>query len=417
MKQEYPLIKPRLIRMAATAALIAALVAPASALAQAGAAKAAPTAPSAIYSFGAVQPDAADPKDSLTYVNGLFFGRASGTTQVGGLGAIFHFGVSTDVPPQITGYTIDHLFTGRPGDGANPRHDAMTPVSVGGQGLMLFGTTFAGGAHNNGTIFEIGDDGTGYNLLYSFHTHGGIHSHSCFVEENGVLYGATAGGGAHRNGVIFSVKPDGSGYKALYSFAKKTGSQPHGRLTLSAAGDQLYGMTKKGGAKNLGVVFQIDISGKHYTGLHDFTGSTSDGASTQHGYLVLDGSTLYGMTTKGGQHNLGVVFSIGTDGKKFTILHSFGSTSNDGHYPYGSLMLIGATLFGTTAKGGSKGLGTVFEIGEDGSGYKRLHDFTGGNSDGVKPIDNVIYVNGYLYGLTTAGGQYNDGTIFQVAAP
>jgi uncharacterized repeat protein (TIGR03803 family) len=377
---------------------------------------AAPTAPSAIYSFGAVQPDAADPKDSLTYVNGLFFGRASGTTQKGGLGAIFHFGVTADVPPQITGYTVDHIFAGPTADGANPRHDAMTPVAT-PQGLMLFGTTLNGGAHNNGTIFEIGDDGTGYQMLYSFHSHGGINSHSCFVEENSVLYDATAGGGAHKNGVIFSISPDGSGYTVLYSFAKKTGSQPHGRLTLSADATKLFGMTKKGGSANLGVIFQIDITGKHYTRLHDFTGGASDGASTQHGYLVLDGSTLYGMTTKGGKYNQGVAFSIGTDGKKFTILHSFGSSSNDGHFPYGSLMLNGTTLYGTTAKGGSKGLGTVFEIDEDGSKYQRLHDFTGGSSDGAKPIDNVILVDGYLYGLTTGGGQYNDGTIFQVAAP
>jgi uncharacterized repeat protein (TIGR03803 family) len=415
---EHPLIKPKLIGWAAAFALIAFSLPLANARAQ-GAAPTSKTAPSAIYSFGTAQPDAADPKDSLTYISDtdLFFGRASGTTQNGGLGAIFHFGVTSDSPPKIAGYTIDHIFAGPTADGANPRHDAMTPVSVGAQGIMLFGTTLAGGAHNNGSIFEIGDDGTGYNMLYSFHTNGGIQSHSCFVEENGVLYGATAGGGAHKNGVVFSINPDGSGYKVLYSFSKKTGSQPHGRLTLSAAGDHLYGMTKQGGSANLGVVFKIDLDGKHYTALHVFKGGASDGASTQHGYLVLDGSTLYGMTTKGGQNNKGVVFSIGTDGSKFAILHSFGSTSNDGTLPYGSLMLNGTTLYGTTAKGGSKGLGTVFEIDESGSSYQRLHDFTGGSSDGAKPIDNVIMVGNYLYGLTTTGGQFNDGTIFQVALP
>ncbi len=411
------MIKPALIRRAAVVALLAFCLPLANARAQSALPKA-PTAPSAIYSFGAVQPDAADPKDSLTYISdtGLFFGRASGTTQKGGLGAIFQFGVTTDVPPKISGYSIDHIFAGPTADGANPRHDAMTPVST-PQGLMLFGTTLNGGAHNNGSIFEIGDDGAGYQMLYSFHTHGGINSHSCFVEENGVLYDATAGGGAHKNGVIFSINPDGSGYKVLYSFSKKTGSQPHGRLTLSNSGDHLYGMTKKGGSAGLGVIFKIDITGKHYTGLHDFTGGASDGASTQHGYLVLDGSTLYGMTTKGGKNNDGVAFSIGTDGSNFTILHSFGSTSKDGQNPYGSLMVNGSRLYGTTAKGGTKGLGTVFEIDESGSNYQRLHDFIGGDSDGVKPIDNVIMVGSYLYGLTSGGGQYNDGTIFQIALP
>jgi uncharacterized repeat protein (TIGR03803 family) len=407
------LIKAKLRRLVAISVLIAAVALPTATLAQNAVQPAAQTSPSAIYSFGTVQPDAADPKDSLTYINGLFFGRASGTTQKGGLGAIFQFGVTSDVPPNITGYAIDHLFTGKPNDGANPRHDAMTPVAT-SQGMMLFGTTLAGGAHNNGSIFEIGDDGLNYQMLYSFHTTGGIMSHSCFVEQNGVLYGATAGGGAHDNGVIFSINPDGTSHKVLYSFKKKSGSQPHGRLTLSTNGNHLYGMTKKGGAAGLGVVFKIDITGKNYTILHAFAGGKNDGASTQHGYLVLDGSTLYGMTTVGGKKNKGVVFSIGTDGNNFTILHNFGSSANDGRSPYGSLMLLGTTLYGTTAKGGVKGLGTVFEIGENGKGYARLHDFTGGSGDGAKPIDNVIYVDGYLYGLTTQGGQYNDGTIFQV---
>lgn len=404
-------------RLSMLAAACAALALAAFALASPSAVQAAPTAPSAIYSFGASQPDAADPKDSLTYVSatGLFFGRASGTTQKGGDGAIFQFALTSDVPPGITGYAVDHFFTGKPGDGANPRHDAMTPVET-SQGLMLFGTTLAGGKHNHGSIFEIGDDGLNYQMLYSFHTNGGIQPHSCFVEENGKLYGATASGGAHDNGVVYRIDPDGSNYKRLYSFKKKTGSQPHGRLTLSADGTKLYGMTKKGGTGRYGVIFQIDLSGKHYTVLHNFSGGKTDGATTQHGYLVLDGSTLYGMTTKGGKQNQGVIFSTDTNGKHFMILHSFGSSTNDGTLPYGSPMLLGTTLYGTTSAGGSQGSGTVFAIGENGKGYTRLHDFTGGNNDGAKPIDNVIYLNGYLYGLTTKGGQYNDGTIFQVPA-
>jgi uncharacterized repeat protein (TIGR03803 family) len=405
---------PKLARFTFAAAISLTFAPPSGAFAQNAAPAAAPTSASAIYSFGSANPDAVNPKDSLTYINGLFFGRASSSTEKTGPGAIFQFGVTADTPPQITGYAVDHIFTGKPSDGANPRHDAMTPVDT-TAGTMLFGTTLSGGKHNAGSIFEIGDDGTGYQMLFSFHSKGS-HPHSCFVEENGVLYGATASGGDNGGGVIFSIDPDGTDYNVLYSFTKKGGYQPHGRLTLSADGTQLYGMTKKGGALNLGTIFQVDITGKHYTKLHEFSGGPTDGASTQHGYLVLDGSTLYGMTTKGGKYGKGIVFSIGTNGKKFSILHNFGATGNDGHFPYGSLLLVGTTLFGTTQKGGSRGLGTVFEIDESGSGYARLHDFTGGSADGSQPIDNVIYVNGYLYGLTTKGGAFNDGTIFQVPA-
>jgi hypothetical protein len=34
------------------------------------------------------------------------------------------------------------------------------------------------------------------------------------------------------------------------------------------------------------------------------------------------------------------------------------------------------------------------------------------NQDGAKPIDNVIFVNGWLYGMTTEGGAYNLGNNF-----
>ena len=37
------------------------------------------------------------------------------------------------------------------------------------------------------------------------------------------------------------------------------------------------------------------------------------------------------------------------------------------------------------------------------------------NEDGSKPIDNVILVNGWLYGMTTEGGAHNLGTIFKVS--
>ena len=37
------------------------------------------------------------------------------------------------------------------------------------------------------------------------------------------------------------------------------------------------------------------------------------------------------------------------------------------------------------------------------------------NDDGSKPIDNVILVNGWLYGMTTEGGANGQGTVFKVS--
>jgi hypothetical protein len=85
---------------------------------------------STIYSFGTITPDGAVPKGSLTYVNGLLFGRTTTTYKAAHdephYGAIFHF----DPNNVASTYTIDHMFAGHDADdGDNPRHDAMTPFN------------------------------------------------------------------------------------------------------------------------------------------------------------------------------------------------------------------------------------------------------------------------------------------------
>jgi uncharacterized repeat protein (TIGR03803 family) len=388
---------------------------------------------STIYSFGTTQPvDGGVPKGSLTYVNGLLFGRTTttlaaptpGGTPIGSYGVIFHF----DPNNVASSYSIDHVFAGHDtDDGDNPRHDAMTPFNG-----LLYGTTLDGGTHNNGIIFSIGQDGTDYQVLFSLHNSIGDESHSCFVVANDILYGMTASGGDNGEGVIFSFNPAAptptptatptptpGNFQTLFSFAcaSSTGKEPHGRLTLDPDGTTLYGMTRKGGEHDYGVVFTIDTSGNNYTELHDFAGGDSDGATSDHGYVVQSGDHLYGMTTDGGHHDDGVLFRIKTDGSSFELLHKFGETHHDGKNPYGSLLLVGDQLYGTTANGGDNDLGTVFVINTSGNSYQRLYSFGGktNNGDGAKPIDNVILVNRWLYGMTTEGGAHNQGAIFKVS--
>ena len=236
-----------------------------------------------IYSFGTAQPiDGGVPKGSLTYVNGLLFGRTTTTiatmptpasTPVGSYGVIFHF----DPTNVASSYSIDHVFAGHDtDDGDNPRHDAMTPFNN-----QLYGTTLDGGTHNNGIIFSIGQDGTGYQVLLSLHNSIGDESHSCFVVANNILYGMTASGGDNGEGVIFSFNPatptptptatptpTPANFQTLFSFAcaSSTGKEPHGRLTLDPNGTTLYGMTRKGGEHDFGVVFKVDTSGGNLPG-------------------------------------------------------------------------------------------------------------------------------------------------------
>ena len=65
----------------------------------------------------------------------------------------------------------------------------------------LFGTTLAGGAYGNGTVFEIVKTSSGYastpTTLVSFdNTNGALPAASLIADANGNLFGTTLAGGA-----------------------------------------------------------------------------------------------------------------------------------------------------------------------------------------------------------------------------
>jgi uncharacterized repeat protein (TIGR03803 family) len=154
--------------------------------------------------------------------------------------------------------------------------------------------------------------------------------------------------------------------------------------------------------------------------MHPFAGGASDG-SIPYGSLILSGSTLYGMTWEGGASIDGTVFSIGTDGSGFTVLHSFAGGATDGASPHGSPLLVGSILYGLTSYGGTgvcpggsvAGCGTIFEIATDGSGFQVLHSFDGAN-DGNYPIGDLIASGGAFFGMTYHGGTGKLGTVFEL---
>ncbi len=72
-------------------------------------------------------------------------------------------------------------------------------------------------------------------------------------------------------------------------------------------------------------------------------------------------------------------------------------------------------LYGTTSAGGSYNDGTVFRLHPSGSWKDLLYSFKGG-TDGANPVADLIAVNGTLYGTTENGGAYGLGTVFRIDA-
>ena len=230
------------------------------------------------------------------------------------------------------------------------------------------------------------------------------------------FYGMTTGVGdnSDSSGTIFRIKADGTGYQVLYNFGSvNNGANPHGDLVIS--GSTLYGMTLGAGTLLSGTVFKINNDGTGYQVLHDFGTVPNDGYCP-FGSLTLLGSTLYGMTPSGGAgaFGLGTIFQVNTDGSGYRVLHSFGIAANDGVYPYGSLTFSGTTLYGMTSGGGGYGAGTIFQINSDGTGYQVLYSFGGVANDGAYPYGSLTLSGTTLYGMTQVGGAYGLGTIFQI---
>jgi uncharacterized repeat protein (TIGR03803 family) len=298
-------------------------------------------------------------------------------------------------------------------------------------GTTLYGTTLNGGVLGDGNIFSVGTDGTNYRNLISFNSSGGtangLWPSGNLTLSGTTLYGTTAYAGPSRYGNIFSVGTNGTNYQNLVSFTggggTASGDLPSGSLILSAT--TLYGMTGVGGGPGWGNIFSVGTNGSNYQILVTFTGTsgTADGSGPVAG-LTLSGTTFYGTTEHGGSvfNGPGNVFSVGVDGTNYRNLLSFTGTGGAaiGNLPENTLTLSGTTLYGTTYAGGTRGLGNIFSVGVNGSGYRDLYDFTGG-TDGGYPEGDLTLSGGTLFGMTNGTGpvgqKISAGTVFALALP
>jgi uncharacterized repeat protein (TIGR03803 family) len=131
-------------------------------------------------------------------------------------------------------------------------------------------------------------------------------------------------------------------------------------------------------------------------------------AASRSGLLYYDGA-LYGTTFVGGTSSDGTVFKVTLSGKE-TVLHSF-TGGSDGSEPWGVLVAVKGTLYGTTtAYYPLGGTGSVFAMSTSGT-QDLLCTFAPSDYDAV-PAAPVLYFNGELYGTTQGGGRPEQGTVF-----
>jgi uncharacterized repeat protein (TIGR03803 family) len=183
-------------------------------------------------------------------------------------------------------------------------------------------------------------------------------------DTQGNLYGTTNGGGDSNGcgyggcGTVFEVKPNGT-ETVLHSFTHSPdGAFPKASVVFDAQGN-LYGTTALGGAYNQGTVFEVTPSGSE-TVLYSFTGK-ADGGTPESGLVFDAHGNLYGTTWGGGDFSDGTVFKLSPAGVE-TVLHSFTDGLDGGAPVVGMIFDAQGNLYGTTSQGGAYNQGTVFKL-------------------------------------------------------
>jgi len=259
-------------------------------------------------------------------------------------------------------------------------------------------------------------------------TNGGYPEGALVQGSDGNFYGTTSSGGTNNSGTVFQIDPITFTLTTIYSFSGGAdGAAPHGNLVQGNNGSlNFYGTTQEGGISNNGTAFSIgyfSFGAIHFwslTTLHGFTGG-ADGGFPQGGLVQGSDGFFYGTTFYGGTNAApsvsgggGTVWKMDSVGN-LTLLHSFG----DDH-PNPLIAGTDGNFYGTTRNGSSvEPNGTVFQITPSGA-FSTLWTFNGTN--GSNPSGALIEYHsfsfaGQLVGTTAQGGTNGLGAVFSLGVP
>jgi uncharacterized repeat protein (TIGR03803 family) len=190
----------------------------------------------------------------------------------------------------------------------------------------LFGTTYLGGPNGDGTVFEIASTAPPFvtlpTVLVNFtHANGRNPRAGLIIDGEGNLFGTTYQGGASDQGIVFEIpftaNPPryASNPTTLVTFNGPNGSLPNGEVIMDGAGN-LFGTTTNAGQYGFGTVFEIAKTDQGYastpTTLVNF--NNANGSRPQ-GPLFADAAgTLFGTTIYGGEAGNGTVFAVVNSG-------------------------------------------------------------------------------------------------------
>ena len=262
-----------------------------------------------------------------------------------------------------------------------------------------------------GSVFDFTANGT-TNVVYSFTGSAGAYPFGVILGTDGNFYGVASGGGSLNYGVLFKVTPNGT-YTALHNFTAGTdGMEPAG-TPIEGRDGNLYGVTN-GGCCHAATVYKYTRSGAFSTIY------TYDNAHGTNATAIMQGSdgNLYALASFAGGYGNGTIVQVSTSGKLLSY-YSFPGGSAGGALPVGMMQASDGNYYGTTFQGGvieSGGIGTIFRYTPQ-SGATVIYTYEPNTvAGGGYPSSGLTQgTDGWLYGLTLAGGTDGYGTIFRIS--
>jgi uncharacterized repeat protein (TIGR03803 family) len=213
----------------------------------------------------------------------------------------------------------------------------------------------------------------------------------------------------HHGVVLFGTTPGGSCVKNA-GLGRERSKLPDARC-------------RKGLVFNYGSAFSLKLERGVWKrrNLHDFGNGQSPVVGPTGGPTRMSRGSFAGVTWAGGEYNLGSVYQLTrtSGGWELQTLYSFAG-GTDGENPVGTLARDSSgNLFGVTNAGGQANDGTVFELTKVNGVWTEqvLHRFDpAGGSDGLQPTVGLLFGHsGAIYGVTSQGGAYGQGCVFGLA--
>lgn len=328
-----------------------------------------------------------------------------------GCGTIFRINAATGTETVLYSFPYD-LATRTAPNGAFPLAGLIQ-----GQDGALYGVTSNGGLPGCdlqaacGTLFSISTTGK-FTLLHQFCgrtgcpgvVEGGDPISHLVQAADGTLYGTTFAGGDNNYGTLFSASTSGV-VKTLHYFLDTTdGYEPAGALLIGRDGSTLYGTAEFGGEAYGGTAFSYGAAG--LTIIHSFgSGSGSDPGALIYGADGLlygtgagaTGGTIFSMTITGSGFAMDATFPgrgvtssllLGSDGMMYGPISGVRSNPNGGVIVYNPTTKTAQPLIAFTTDTGGEPDAALIE-GKDHYLYGTNSSLGGSNSLG--PDSGTLY--------------------------